>query len=320
MLSQQNLALRACRLFASTDVEETRQRISEIMQPHELRPIGSARGFQAHMDFLRMPGFGIGTIQFGRAHVDVGHIADYHLLVFCLKGRARLQSARGESVADTRRGVYLAPAHPFRGEFSEDCEQLVIRIDAATMRRHTGLQKPVVDGPLDLAEPALRPWAALLDTMVHDPETVGLLRRDDRVAAAYEQLFVRLLLSGSTVQPAESRAAAPAAVRRAEMFIDAHAARPLCLEDIARAAEVPARTLFSTFRRFRQMTPMQYLRDVRLERVREQLTKPADGATVTAVALDGGFGHFGRFAQDYAARFGEKPSETLSRARNASRA
>jgi transcriptional regulator GlxA family with amidase domain len=40
------------------------------------------------------------------------------------------------------------------------------------------------------------------------------------------------------------------------------------------------------------------------------------GEGVTEAALAFGFAHFGRFAQAYAARFGEKPSQTVKRARH----
>ena len=318
MLTPQDVALSTCRVFASRDLEETRLRISEIMQPHELRPMGKMRGFQAHMDFLRLPGSGVGTIQFGHMQVDVEHIADYHLIIFCLRGQALLDSADGRHVADAGRGVYLAPAHPFRGEFSEDCEQLVIRIDAATMRRHTGRRGAVLNGALDLRRPALQPWFRMLDGIVHDSETVALLRRDPAIAAAYERLFIDMLLSGQGAPPDEAaRGVAPASVRKAEAFIAANADRPLCLEEIARAADVPGRTLLNSFRRFRQTSPMRYLRDLRLERARARLGRAEIGTTVASIALEMGFAHLGRFSQDYAARFGEKPSQTLERSRRA---
>jgi AraC-like DNA-binding protein len=316
MIDRQNIALRECRLFASSDLEETRLRISEIMQPHELRPVGRPGRFQAHMDFLHLPGSGIGTIKFGHMHVDVGHIADYHLLIFCLEGQALLQSDRGESVADARHGVYLAPARPFRGDFSQDCEQLVIRIDAATMRRHTGQREAVLNGPLDLRSPALQPWVRLLDTILHDAGTVSMLRTNPDIAAAYEQLFIRMLLSGLGFRPNDpARAPAPSGVRRAEIFIEANADRFLTLEDIAQAVDMPVRTLLDGFRRFRQTTPMRYMRDIRLDRARQKLIRPEGSANVASVALDAGFGHLGRFAQEYAARFGEKPSQTRERAK-----
>ena len=47
------LALRAHRLFESRDLDETRERISRVMQPHALLPNGRTRG-ASHMDFVRL--------------------------------------------------------------------------------------------------------------------------------------------------------------------------------------------------------------------------------------------------------------------------
>ncbi len=66
------------------------------------------------------------------------------------------------------------------------------------------------------------------------------------------------------------------------------------------------------FQRTVQVTPLAYLRSVRLERVREELLGAAgDGATVSGIARRWGFAHLGRFAALYADRFGEAPSATL---------
>jgi hypothetical protein len=63
----------------------------------------------------------------------------------------------------------------------------------------------------------------------------------------------------------------PGFVKRAEAFIDACCSEPLELLDIASAIGVSARTLRDGFQQFRGVSPMQYVRQVRLERAREAL-------------------------------------------------
>jgi transcriptional regulator GlxA family with amidase domain len=58
---------------------------------------------------------------------------------------------------------------------------------------------------------------------------------------------------------------------------------------------------------------MQFVRDVRLDAVRERLTRADSPCTVAEVATEFGFGHLSRFSQDYRRRYGENPSETLAR-------
>ena len=76
-----------------------------------------------------------------------------------------------------------------------------------------------------------------------------------------------------------------------------------------------ARTLQYAFREVMQMTPVTYLRILRLNKVRSALRAATTvDATVTRIATDWGFFHLGEFARDYQQLFGEYPSETLGRA------
>jgi len=82
---------------------------------------------------------------------------------------------------------------------------------------------------------------------------------------------------------------------------------------LAREAGVNERTLQIAFRHHLDMTPTEYLREVRLRRVRDQLqaAEPST-ATVSETAARWGFTHMGRFSARYQRRFGEYPSETLA--------
>jgi transcriptional regulator GlxA family with amidase domain len=65
-------------------------------------------------------------------------------------------------------------------------------------------------------------------------------------------------------------------------------------------------------RRHHGQTPTEYLRGIRLRRVRAQLLDATPTTTtVRSVAEEWGFAHLGRFAASYAGVFGELPSETL---------
>jgi transcriptional regulator GlxA family with amidase domain len=103
-------------------------------------------------------------------------------------------------------------------------------------------------------------------------------------------------------------------LRRAIDFIEAAPDDPISVADIAAAANVTVRTLQLTFRRDLDMTPMAYLRKVRLDQAHRALAAaaPNDGVTVSRVALDWGFANPSRFASYYRAAYGRLPSQTLS--------
>ena len=93
-----------------------------------------------------------------------------------------------------------------------------------------------------------------------------------------------------------------------------HLREPISIEDLVAASDVGVRSLFNGFRRFRGVAPMAYVKALRLELAHEMLSRadPAERA-VTEIALACGFTHMSKFARDFAARFGEKPSEVLGR-------
>ena len=63
---------------------------------------------------------------------------------------------------------------------------------------------------------------------------------------------------------------APYFVRRVERFIEENARCAINLEDLAGVAGVSSRALQLGFRRFRNTTPMAYLRALRLELARSE--------------------------------------------------
>jgi AraC-like DNA-binding protein len=113
-------------------------------------------------------------------------------------------------------------------------------------------------------------------------------------------------------------AAAPHYVKRAEAYIESHFAEPLSLAEIAAQSGVSARSLQNGFQNFRNMTPMAFLRSIRLQRAHRALlaADPAI-ARVTDIALACGFNHMGEFASAYRHAFGGTPRQTLGRARAA---
>jgi len=83
---------------------------------------------------------------------------------------------------------------------------------------------------------------------------------------------------------------------------------------LANHVHVSVRALLEGFRRSLDNTPMRYLREVRLRKVREDLlAATSDVTTVGAIVYRWGILNQGRFAGSYRTKFGETPSDTLRR-------
>jgi len=111
-----------------------------------------------------------------------------------------------------------------------------------------------------------------------------------------------------------SGAAAPRIVREAEYWMRTGGSE-ISVSKVAARVGVSLRSLEAGFREWRQSTPTQYLRKIRLEAARGELLAPSDSTSVTSVALGNGFFHLARFSAYYRVAFGETPGQTLRRSR-----
>lgn len=112
----------------------------------------------------------------------------------------------------------------------------------------------------------------------------------------------------------ETELAVPRAVARAVQHMRNHLTVPLSVGAIA-ACGTPERTLRRQFRCFTGKSPVAFHRSLRLDAVHRALREKSAEIDVTSAAAAFGFGHFGRFTEQYQQCFGELPSETLRASR-----
>jgi AraC family ethanolamine operon transcriptional activator len=107
-----------------------------------------------------------------------------------------------------------------------------------------------------------------------------------------------------------------AAVERARAYIREYLTEPTRLIDLCRHAYIQQRSLEYGFRDIVGLSPMTYIKMLRLGEVhRRLLTDPPAVSSISNLALDSGFHHLGQFAADYKRLFMENPSATRKRAR-----
>ncbi|MDX8435437.1 helix-turn-helix domain-containing protein [Mesorhizobium abyssinicae] len=101
----------------------------------------------------------------------------------------------------------------------------------------------------------------------------------------------------------------------AEDFIRTHIREDIPIVRLCREIGVSRRQLEYAFRTTFAVTPLEFIRALRLNEARRLLvTARANGLSVTTIAMDVGGTHLGRFAANYRLFFGESPKETLQRA------
>ncbi|MFI6089685.1 AraC family transcriptional regulator [Streptomyces sp. NPDC051218] len=320
--------------FRTADVDEARQMIGATFYSNFMDVIEGPRAFRAEFDIGQLGALTLGELSCGAdVRMRLGELGAYHVNIL-LGGHMRFRQggAAGTVATAERAGVFQPVGDTVVERWTGDCRVLAVKMDREALdRRLEQLIGRPVRVPLTLA-PALdttrgpgRSWARLVATVIEDLRTgSGTTPRGQAsmytspliVAPLQEAILSGLLLAAEHPYRAELGAPAqrlrPAPVKRAMDAVQERPEHPFTTTVLAAEARVGVRWLQEAFRRYVGMSPMAYVRDVRLTRVREEL-RSAEPSTlsVSEVAHRWGFGHLGRFAEQYRDRFGELPSQTL---------
>ncbi|MBT2502755.1 helix-turn-helix transcriptional regulator [Curtobacterium sp. ISL-83] len=227
-----------------------------------------------------------------------------HVVFWLADGHAELSSDRGERW-HVPAGAPVMLSAPVAYAFRTDADRMtLLHITPALLGETDEPSEFVQPDPDDVRLEPLRTLLREVVDRVLDPDLPVPERRalNRRVATVVLSTFT------PTRPDVEDR------LRCAIRFVHEHAGDPITVVDIGAAAGLSERGLQDLFRRRLAVTPMQYLREVRLDRVHAVLSAPGpDVVTVREVAWRWQLAHLGRFAAAYRARFGEGPSQTLTR-------
>lgn len=315
----------------TTDLDHARDAMGKIFCLHRLTPgtdVGSGR---VRFNHVPIQALSLGLTDYGReVTIEPVPFEKFYILQIIREGRGEITCNGRRFEVKAGQASMLNPTGEMSLRGSRNCRKLIVKIDRAALERfaetwfgHYLAERIQFDNRLAWESADLAAARALVDLIVEDFESeAGVLSHIEAQKHFEQSFFSAILVSGrhSLRHLMKARSpAAPKAVKRAEDYIIAHAAEDITIADLVAASEVPTRTLFESFRRFRGITPMQYLRRYRLDRVREELSQAGSHASVTEVALRWNFQQLGRFSSHYASVFGEKPSETMRNARSGSR-
>jgi AraC-like DNA-binding protein len=334
------LPLERFRLFESRDVDEARDFVARVFCPHELSPLHREMSLDAcHHNAPLHRDASLNYVQYGPAvRIEPGFLDSFYLLQIPLRGGASVRCGKRSVESHPLLASIPSPTEPLSMRWHADSPQLIVKMDRQALRgRLEGLlQAPLresldFDLGADLTAPSaqgLVSYIACLRAMLDGD--AGLLGRELMAEQAENHLLTSVLLSlrhnhtdqltaGSTSATRHSTVL-PRIVKRAQEYMRAHADAPITLADVCGYVGVSARSLQLAFDRHHGLSPMVYLRDLRLDLVRKELLAQNSDAVhrtrkVTEAAIRYGFLHLGHFAARYRERFREAPSDTLLRAR-----
>jgi len=291
---------------------------------------GHARELDVRVNCACLPGLYVGYLRYGAPVIAKPEFpsTDY-FITFPLAGRLGA-SMHGQSLrCDLRNAAFLPypppPPDPIRSD--ADCARFNLTLTGVAVASQLSAllgarcKEPLSFAPqLNIGEGYGSRLMGYLRIAISDFDAARTISWSPLTIAQFEQFIITGLLldhphNHSDALQRLERPIVPRDVKRALDYIHDHLDEPITLADLVRTSQVAGRTLLKHFRDYKGTSPIRYLRDARLDRVREALARADAEENVTAIALKWGFSHMGRFSLAYRARFGESPSRMLLRRR-----
>ncbi|MCR8102861.1 AraC family transcriptional regulator, partial [Pseudomonas aeruginosa] len=214
--------------------------------------------------------------------------------------------------------LLINPDDPVDLTYSADCEKFIVKLPCALLEAicaeqrwsHPARGVRFLEHRYRLDQ--LEGFVGLLALVCREAESGERLARVD---SHFEQILgSKLLTLLKTNVSREDPGDAQVVFARLDAYIRRHLQSEIEVAALAEQAHMSTRSLYALFERQLGESPRQYIRRLRLERIRACLEDPGCRVrNLTELALDFGFAHLGRFAEQYRRQFGELPSETLRR-------
>jgi len=311
----------------TSDLDQARAVLSRHFYTNFVDLLSPTAGWEARFDVAPVGAVTLGDLHFGAdVRIDFGELGAYHVDIPLAGRMAWHQGGAQPSIADrTSAAVFQPVGDTVLDRWQADCRLIAVKVDRITLENTLAgmLDRPVTStvrlGPrLDMSGGLGSSWLRLVQLIIMDTAQQDSLMHHPLIGPRLQESLVTGMLLATDHQyrvQLDSRrqfTAAPRAVRKAAEAIRAEPGRPFTVTDLAEVAGVSRRSLQQGFQRHLGMSPMTYLREVRLGCAHDDLRHgdPAT-ATVTEVAYRHGFPHLGRFSALYRERYGEAPSRTL---------
>jgi AraC-like DNA-binding protein len=332
------LATSGC--WQNLDRDDDRDRPLEILtniignhRLYSIDPIADSRlCYSHHFDTST---FQIVDLQWQGAFQLEQDVLDRHYLIYLVLAGSLTQKIAAAQPADQvaqtvncqpDTATIVGPGQKLSNIASSEGQALLISIDrdsidsALSSLLDRPLKQPVVFLPsIDLTSELGQSLKKLLQFLWESTQGEGTATAS-LVMQKLEQAFLACAIEGLPSNYTEelvyqTDGALACHVRKACAFIESHLHEDIKLGDIAAATKVCSRLLQKAFSHHCGCSPMRFLTQSRLQRIRQELESAPSDTKIVDVMMQYGFTQGGKFAKEYQQLFGEKPSETLKRRR-----
>lgn len=302
----------------SSDIEQARDFLIGAYDADEWRAETTARPFDFRYSAVGDSAMTLRAIRFD-GHLEGVMVPTTDFVVqWVTRGSGSIGEGDARIVSEVGR-PQLWPQHGATFTY-RDYDQRLVQVNRSALVELAG-ERGVEAGqvhldhtirPDDRAMQIWRNTVSLISHTIMDRQASPLLQAEMGRLGALALLELYPLVTASL--PGELLLPRNAHIRRAVEYVHEHAHQPITSTDLAEVAALSLRALQQAFQRQLGVSPNGYIRQVRLDRVRDALLQGDPATTSIAdVARTWGFAHAGRFSAAYLERHGEYPRATLRR-------
>lgn len=309
-------------LLRTDDLDEARHFVSAKFCGHKLVKSSRYDALAVRHNHVASKNVSINYLHYGAdVSIDPGMLEDFYLLQVPLSGGAVVRHRGREVLASRQTATLLNPDRETQMLWHGDCRKLLLQIDKSFLNQviedllgHLPPGPVRFDPEVNMQTPSGQFIRNVLTRVVQLAEDRSLFANGGGAQDMWvETELVSTLLKHqasniSHMLETADHTALPVDIKRAVAYIHDNLSEPIRLQDIASQSGMNVRTLQKGFQRAFGKSPMQVLRDARLDAAHYYLSVKRDAPSVTDAAYQAGFSHLGRFSQVYKARFGHLPS------------
>lgn len=312
--------------FRSHNLEQARDTISDAYDSHLLEPLGAQRDVDISLHVASLNSVNFSLVHYGSDVVATVEEGSGIYVLMPIAGHLEVNSGGQRLFCKPGSGVVLNAGVGFQKIMRNGYKQLVVKFDPEALLQHLGDLKGIIpsspihfDSMMDTSSSRGASWWRTVHYVMEELRNADLSCPQQLIYEPLEKLLMQNILrcqshnySRALEAPKEFQLT-PWYIKKAEDYLQSNYSEAVTLEALAQITGVSPRSLQYGFKKARGITPMQYLKEIRLERVRDKLLRGDPESSVTPLALACGFRQLGWFACQYREKYGETPSETLKR-------
>ena len=314
------------RVYRSTNLEEIRRLTSAKIRDHRIEAVNANERVQATHNVAELDGLSIHVIQYAMSSlIQCEPLSRFYLVVLPVNGNVRMVAGDYDHVCDARSGAVIPNDLRFVLHWEAGATAVVLQIEKQRLEQkletYLGFavkRRVRFDQWIDTETGAgafLRATLLMvIDQLDRNPwHEINPLLSNEFAEALMATLLRSSFHNYRHLVGGISHGPLPPAIKSAMAFIRENLKEDMQINDLADAVGISPRAIQTMFKKYFRMTPVHYIRAMRLAEIRRELLdmKKSDRRSLTELAQKWGFNHLGRFSAYYRKAYHENPSQTL---------